>query len=82
MKSFILALLPGLEEETSEFFEQVTVFPRRNGPTANTKIGLEFTRRTVHRCVTVLFSGEHLVNHADCPICPWYRSDPGISSFA
>jgi hypothetical protein len=23
MKSFILALLPGLEEETSEFFDQV-----------------------------------------------------------
>jgi hypothetical protein len=26
MKSFILALLPGLEEETGEFFEQVTPF--------------------------------------------------------
>ena len=35
MKSFILALLPGLEEETSEFFEQVAVFPIRNGLTAN-----------------------------------------------
>jgi len=27
MKSFILALLPGLEEETGEFFDQVTRFP-------------------------------------------------------
>ena len=26
MKSFILALLPGLEEETGEFFEQVMPF--------------------------------------------------------
>jgi hypothetical protein len=26
MKSFILALLPGLEEETGEFFDQVTLF--------------------------------------------------------
>lgn len=26
MKSFILALLPGLEEETGEFFEKVGLF--------------------------------------------------------
>ncbi len=43
MKSFILALLPGLEEETSEFFEQVTLIHRRDGLTANIKIGLEST---------------------------------------
>lgn len=29
-KSFILALLPGLEEETGEFFEKVCMFLYRN----------------------------------------------------
>lgn len=81
MKSFILALLPGLEEETSEFFEQVAVIPKRNGLMANIKIGLEYTRRAVYYCVDVLFSRERLVDHADCSICTWYRSEPGISSF-
>lgn len=80
MKSFILALLPGLEEETSEFFEQVAVIPKWNGLMANIKIGLESTRRAVHHCVAVLFSRERLVDHADCSICTRYRSEPGISS--
>ena len=43
MKAFILALLPGLEEETSEFFEQVTLIPRRDGLTVNIRIGPEST---------------------------------------
>jgi hypothetical protein len=30
MKSFILALLPGLEEETGEFFDQVILFVVRD----------------------------------------------------
>ena len=82
MKSFILALLPGLEEETSEFFEQVTSISERDGLAVNIKTGLESTRRTVHHCVAVLFSGERLVDHVDRSICTWYRPEPGISSFA
>lgn len=30
MKSFILALLPGLEEETGEFFDKVSIINTRN----------------------------------------------------
>jgi hypothetical protein len=43
MKAFILALLPGLEEETSEFFEQVVLIPRRDGLPININTGLEST---------------------------------------
>lgn len=43
MKSFVLALLPGLEEETSEFFEQVALIPRRDKLTTNIEIGFEST---------------------------------------
>jgi hypothetical protein len=72
MKSFILALLPGLEEETGEFFEKV----RRSFQSINRIprepdifLGDGPTRSTIWDRCTVLLASESLVNNVDFTIC-------------
>lgn len=65
MKSFILALLPGLEEETGEFFEKVSPCPRTSsllvidcGP------GPWSSGSSVRDRVPFFLPAKHMVNHA------------------
>ena len=65
MKSFILALLPGLEEETGEFFEKVSYPFRLDQRGLNICIGPQPTRSTVWHRFARLFSPEYLAGHVD-----------------
>lgn len=65
MKSFILALLPGLEEETGEFFDKVGYYHMAQTSVAHTTIiGAKPTRSVVGNCVPRIFYPEH-VGHYD-----------------
>ena len=70
MKSFILALLPGLEEETGEYFDKVRLF--RNSTYAkdiNYAAGPCFTGSPCGHNIPVVLLPEHLAGHANYPPC-------------
>src|ERR1700729_149561 len=70
MKSFILALLPGLEEETGEFFEKV-----RAGfgsiMSHNTKFakGAKPAGSPLRHRVAFFLPSKYLADNADYPLC-------------
>jgi hypothetical protein len=67
MKSFILALLPGLEEETGEFFDKV----RAKFGSADRLLYAEFAKGAqpvgspLWHCVVFFLPSKHLVDNAD-----------------
>lgn len=70
MKSFILALLPGLEEETGEFFDKVLVtltVIRFSSPILQS--GPCSLGSPVGHCLPVFLSSEHLAHHVDFTFC-------------
>lgn len=69
MKAFILALIPGLEEETGEYFEKVKAFWLPSLCTDLRDVGLELVGSPVRNCFSLIFLAEYLVNHANFPKC-------------
>ena len=69
MKSFIIALLPGLEEETGEYFEKVLLhasFGSFSGSAPRcTGLGTRTSGSIIRNGVALVFPAEHLVNHVD-----------------
>ena len=80
MKAFILALLPGLEEETGEFFDQVckTRLPDplvfrvrvRTSPHADREIGSHSVRPALWDCFSSFLHSKHLALHVDHSLGP------------
>lgn len=65
MKSFILALLPGLEEETGEFFDKVRIIAVIFSPShTNCGPGPRSPRSIVWDSVSLLLLTKHLARHA------------------
>jgi hypothetical protein len=69
MKSMIIALLPGLEEETGEYFEKVRVKAIYQTTPISICLGPESPRPTLRDRLTVVFLPKHMVGHADNAIC-------------
>jgi len=73
MKSFILALLPGLEEETGEFFDKVCVSSQGISIDGSTYwLGHSPTGSPVRSRFNIVFLPEHLACHAHDPLCSGY----------
>lgn len=71
MKSFILALLPGLEEETGEFFEKVRAgFGSLMGHNAKFAKGAKPAGSPLRNCVAFFLPSKHLADNADYTLCP------------
>lgn len=69
MKSFIIALLPGLEEETGEYFEKVLLHQAFEGSLAQLHVsGAWNPRSLIRNSVPVIFPAKRLVDHVDEPI--------------
>ena len=82
MKAFILALLPGLEEETGEFFDKVSFdpFPRSfaghfsRPDNAGEILGSRSLRPTLRDRFTCIFLPEYMACHTDNSICTSNRA--------
>ena len=77
MKSFIIALLPGLEEETGEYFEKVLSVHCLEALELNASLRLLGTRNfgpAIRNSVPFVFPAKHLVDHADESAQSWDSS--------
>lgn len=79
MKSFILALLPGLEEETGEFFDNVRVQIVVDKDSLTTGTGSWSTGQTLRNCFTIILPSEYLVDNADFTLCSGHFSELSIA---
>jgi hypothetical protein len=67
MKSFIIALLPGLEEETGEYFEKVLPHELFGNPLAQPRSGTRTSRSVIWDRVPLIFLAKYLVDYVDEP---------------
>lgn len=70
MKSFILALLPGLEEETGEFFEKVKRNCELDSTIPNSIPGTRSLGSALRHCLPRVLLPEHLAGDAHHAWCP------------
>jgi hypothetical protein len=84
MKSMILALLPGLEEETGEFFDKVSSYTNGAYHKSEDILGSKPSRPPLWDCIDGILLSEYMVDNADDSFRPRNLSKlscPSPSSF-
>lgn len=78
MKSFIIALLPGLEEETGEYFEKVILHPSFVSslaqPPCYIGLGTRNSGSVIRDGVALVFPAKRLADHVDESTKSWDSS--------